>query len=83
MFEIYEKLLKEKGLDSTYPELFQKVQNFKNILLAPEEIPIYKRTSVIVAGSTIGLGIILLGLKFLTTNKKETTNNNSLFNKNI
>ena len=83
MFEIYEKLLKEKGLDSTYPELFQKVQNFKNILLAPEEIPIYKKTSVIVAGSTIGLGIILLGLKFLTTNKKETTNNNSLFNKNI
>ena len=74
MFDIYGKLFIKNGLNKTQPELFKKIQKYKEILLSTKELPLYRqKTPLIISGITLGVGILALVLKQIITSKKEAT----------
>lgn len=84
MFDIYEKLFIKNGLNTKHPELFRKIQQYKEILLDTKEIPIYKqRTPILIASSSVGLVVTSLILKNLLTKREATNKGHPSFNKSV
>ena len=79
MFDIYEKRFVSLGLDTRYPELFKKIQKFKQIIMEPEP-----QKSNIKKYLAIGCGIILfagLCIAGIVYNKKQPPDKTTAVNK--